>query len=457
MKHPEKPPNWMEVLHNSGQSLDLSKLLQNSEISRMIKESQMKYLYWEELKYYFPNPSCEHKTLWAIIKLFRTQQYKAVKIGGTDFHYYLTDFAQEKLHYADSHAGQIIGSESQLDRFQAGERKRYLINSLMEEAIASSQLEGAMTTRRVAKEMLRTKRKPKNNNERMIYNNYQTMRFIKELFESANSKDNKLTPAIILSVHQHISQGTLKNSEAEGKFRANDEIIVVDDTGEIKHVPPAYTRVPALIEDLCKFANDVHPQFVHPLIKAIILHFLIGYIHPFEDGNGRTARALFYWYCIKSGYWTFEYLPISRIIKKAPSKYARAYLYTEYDGLDMNYFIHFNLHVIKQATEELAAYLKQKQKEKNEALQLMSKATKGLNLRQSLILKEILEESEKILTIQETRAKYNVTYQTARTDLLSLSKKGYLASKKKHKQFLFYKSDKFDEKIKATNGTTNNY
>ena len=457
MKNPEKPPKWEGVLRNPGRHLDLSKLLQNNELSRMIKDSQMKYLYWEELKYHFPNPPCDHKTLWAIIKLFRAQQYKAVKIGNLDFKYYLTELAQEKLHFADSHAGQIIGSESPLDRFQTGERKRYLINSLMEEAIASSQLEGAMTTRKVAKEMLRTKRKPKNKNEKMIYNNYQTMKYIKELFEPQNLKKNELTTQIILAIHQQISHETLKNPQAEGKFRTTDDIIVGDDTGEIKHVPPSYSKVPGLVEDLCKFANDVESPFIHPLVKAIILHFLIGYIHPFEDGNGRTARALFYWYCMKSGYWTFEYLPISRIIKKAPSKYGRAYLYTEYDDLDMNYFIHFNLYAIKQAIGELDAYLKQKQKEKNEAMQLMAKAARGINLRQSLILKEILEEPDKILTIQETRAKYNVTYQTARTDLLNLAKKGYLTSKKKRKQFLFYKSDKFDEKIESKNGTTNNY
>ncbi len=457
MKNPEKPPKWEDILHNFSQHFSLSKLLSNNELSHMIKDSQMKYFYWEELKYHFPNPPCDHKTMWALIKLFRTQQHKIVKIGDLNFKYYLTELAQEKLHFADSHAGQIIGFKSALDRFQTGERKRYLINSLMEEAIASSQLEGAMTTRRVAKEMLRTKRKPKNKNEKMIYNNYQTMNYIKELFELQNPKNNQLTTKIILSVHQHISQGTLKNPEAEGKFRTTDDIIVGDDAGEIKHIPPSYSKISSLVEDLCNFANDVDSPFVHPLVKAIIIHFLIGYIHPFEDGNGRTARALFYWYCIKSGYWTFEYLPISRIIKKAPSKYATAYLYTEYDDLDMNYFIHFNLRAIKQAIGELDAYLKQKQKEKNEAMQLMAKASKGINLRQSLILKEIIEEPEKILTIKETQSKYNVTYQTARTDLLNLAKKGYLSSKKKRKQFLFYKSEKFDEKIRTMNGTTNNY
>jgi len=424
-------------------------MLQDSELSGIIKESQRKYLYWEELRHRYPNPSHPHKSIWAIIKLFRVQQYKSIVIGGRVFNYFLTESAQEKLRYADSHAGQIIGSESPRDKFQGGERKRYLINSLMEEAIASSQLEGAMTTRKVAKEMLRTKREPRSKNELMIYNNYQTIKYIKDLFETSNAGDSKLTSSLILSLHKLITKGTLKNPRAEGKFRGTDDIIVRDDANEVEYVPPPHNQVPTLVNDLCDFVNAPALPFIHPLIKAIILHFLVGYIHPFEDGNGRAARALFYWFCLKSGYWPFEFMPISRIIKKAPAKYARAFLFTEYDDLDMNYFIEFNLDAIKQAIVELGAYLKKKQKEKNEALQLMTKLAKDLNLRQSLILKDLVEEPEKALSIKETSAKYNVTYQTARTDLLELSKKGYLGLHKKRKQFVFYKSDKFDEKIRT--------
>jgi len=55
---------------------------------------------------------------------------------------------------------------------------------------------------------------------------------------------------------------------------------------------------------LIEFANDenITTGFIHPVIKAILLHFWIGYLHPFCDGNGRTARALFYWYLLKNDY-----------------------------------------------------------------------------------------------------------------------------------------------------------
>ena len=67
---------------------------------------------------------------------------------------------------------------------------------------------------------------------------------------------------------------------------------------KIYHQPPGHKELPKLMEKICDFANSEDDEFVHPIIKGIMLHFLIGYIHPFEDGIGRTARALFYWYVL---------------------------------------------------------------------------------------------------------------------------------------------------------------
>jgi len=82
----------------------------------------------------------------------------------------------------------------------------------------------------------------------------------------------------------------------------------------VYHTPPDYNKIPDLMEEFCKFASTDEDDFIHPLIKGIILHFLIGYIHPFTDGNGRCARSIFYWYMLSRGYWLFEYMPISRIL-----------------------------------------------------------------------------------------------------------------------------------------------
>ena len=116
----------------------------------------------------------------------------------------------------------------------------------MEEAIASSQMEGANTTRKVAKEMLRKQIKPKDKSQQMIYNNYNTIRFLSE------QKGTNLTPELLLEIHKRITEKTLDNPDDEGSFRKDDNIYVVNGiTGEVAHDPPSYKAIPVIINKLC--------------------------------------------------------------------------------------------------------------------------------------------------------------------------------------------------------------
>ncbi|MFU2327561.1 Fic family protein [Pseudomonas sp. NFX98] len=90
-------------------------------------------------------------------------------------------------------------------------------------------------------------------------------------------------------------------------------------------------------------------NYLHPLIKGIALHFALGYEHPFRDGNGRVARALFYWFMFKNDYSAFRYIAISVLLRNAPVKYGRSYLDTEADDLDLTYFIDFQCSVVLRA------------------------------------------------------------------------------------------------------------
>src|SRR5690606_16071690 len=178
----------------------------------------------------------------------------------------------------------------------------------------------------------------------------------------------------ILELHRIITKNTLASSTDEGAFRSDNNVNVVDvQTGEIVHHPPPHDQLAALMNAFCDFANDKLATrfFIHPIAKGITLHFLLGYIHPFSDGNGRTARPLFYWYLIKKGYWLIEYMSVSRIILKAKAQYARAYLHTEFDNNDLTYFILYNLQCIKTALEELKSYIARKTQEKMQTIHLL--------------------------------------------------------------------------------------
>jgi Fic family protein len=314
----------------------------------------------------------------------------------------------------------------------------------MEEAIASSLVEGAATTREVAKRMLQESRKPTNKGEKMVVNNYITMKHILDL------KNEPMTPDKILEIHRLITNGTLENPKHEGNFKTDNETAVYSHDGTLLHKPVKYTEIPKFIDELCNFANNKEEVFIHPVIKGIIIHFLIGYIYPFNDGNGRTARALFYWYLLKNDYWLFEYMAVSRAINYSKKQYRNAYLYTESDRTpndcgDLTYFIKYNLDCIKKALDDILRYLERKQKEQSQAMKIITESG-NLTLRQAEILKRYLKQPEKPITIKEIITTYSVAYATARSDLLSLEKLGYVEKRKigKELMFIFKKIDNID-------------
>jgi Fic family protein len=264
----------------------------------------------------------------------------------------------------------------------------------------------------------------------MIVNNYRTILRLKEM------RDQPLSQELILDIHHEITRETLESESDESAFRTCD-VVVGDriDPTNIYHYAPSCEKIPAMLDDLIAFANE-DDEFIHPIIKAIILHFLIGYIHPFTDGNGRTARAIFYWFALKHHYDLLEYLSISRIFVHAPAQYTRAYQLAETDSNDMTYFIDFNIHVISRALEDLKKYLLIKKGEEAEALHLVEEIP-GLSFRQAEILRGFIRNPTRYFTISEIAGKYKVSLPTARTDLLLLEKKGQLKKYQDGKRQVF--------------------
>ena len=327
------------------------------DIDDTIHKINEDYLYWDKIKYKKTKHNIEPELLWAITKISRIINAKKIQFGGSTFKYNITDKIQKGLHEFDLNIGGNLGSQSIIPE---DDKKRYLISSIMEEAIASSQIEGAVTTRKKAKDMLRKNSKPKNKSEQMIVNNFSTIKHI------VNIKNEPLTIERLFEVHKLITFQTLEDSNDEGKYRDNNEINVVDVIdGEVVYTPPAFDKIPQLMNELFTFFNENDKdKFIHPIIKGCIIHFMIGYIHPFVDGNGRTARTLFYWYLLKNGYWLTEYLSISRLIVKSKTQYAQAYIYSEIDDNDITYFIDYKIKTMQLAFEDLRKYIQRKIKEK---------------------------------------------------------------------------------------------
>lgn len=439
MKLPEFPPNLKEVLlSNSTQIIDL---VLNTSLTQQLGEIDREYLYWEKFKYKTKQLGYSPEVLWVLNKFSRGKSIARINLSnipGFDFKFNTTGKTSKYLHQFDLHLGGLLGGRAIIP---SENKNRYLISSIMEEAIASSQLEGAATTRADAKEMLRNNRKPVNLSERMILNNYLTIQKVMEI------KDKSITKDLILDLHATISKDTLKDASYEGKFRSSNDINVVDNvTGEVYYRPPDHEQLDHLMDCFCDFANSKEDKdFIHPIIRAIILHFLIGYIHPFTDGNGRTARALFYWYLISKGYWLVEYMSISKVIIRAPARYGRAFLYSEYDENDLTYFIDYNLQSMDLALQSLQKYIQRKLGEKKSLFALIK--NENINERQAEILRSLISDPGRSLSIKGIQTKFGVVYQTARTDLIGLQNMGYVQEKKMGKKLIYFRTDDFDSKL----------
>ncbi|NLF07479.1 MAG: Fic family protein [Pirellulaceae bacterium] len=403
------------------------------------------YLHWDKLLRKNPPTGLTHMEWWWGIKLHRRTGSKSIPLHSTsnkNFWFGLPDPIPAILHEIDLRAGGTIQVPRQITNPDM--KDRYYVGSLIEEAITSSQIEGAVTTRQVAKDMIRSGRKPSDRSERMILNNFITMRRIGEL------KDRPLTGDLVFEIHRLITEDTLENPIAAGRMRLNDESekVVVDDMyGEVYHTPPSAAELPARLKAMCDFANGKTPAvFVHPVLRSIILHFWLAYDHPFLDGNGRTARALFYWSMLRHNYWLFEFISISPIILKAPSRYQLAFLHTETDDCDLTYFILYHLDVIQKAIRHLHAYIKRKT-EQVQQLEASLRGAAALNHRQRALISHALRHPRQTYTIESHRLSHNIVYETARKDLHELAERNLLNAVKVGKEWHFTPTDNLEGRL----------
>ena len=374
------------------------------------------YEYWDKAKYKKLPEGFTPQMLWANVKASRLRSTIPVW-NQYGINLCVTSQMQRLCHEFDMKFGSFWEVEGDS---QSAEKKYYLSSSLMEEAIYSSKMEGASTTRIVAKDMLRKKKSPQNKSQQMIVNNYNTIQYIVE------HKEQPLTEELLLTIHRLMTEKTLDNPEDAGRFRTNDKVVVADMVeGDIIYTPPSFQEIPEFVESLCNFFNNDNPRtFIHPIIRGIIVHFMLAFMHPFVDGNGRTARALFYWYMLKEGYKLTEYMSISRVIAKSKENYEKSFRYVENDGNDMGYFVAYNLKALKTSFQQLREYIQRKQQEKKAASTFMMAG--NINYRQAIVLQRLKDEPDTIFTVKDVQEQFSVSSMTARKDLADLVQQGYL-------------------------------
>ena len=345
-----------------------------------------RYLHWDELRRRDLG-ELDPAAVWLIMRSARMTTCATAEIGGIKVSFNVTPRMAETLRMLDRESGRLLGEAA-------------LVESRMEESVCSSQIGGATTESRIAMSMLREGRGPRDESERMILNNYSATRLARE------ASAEPLTPELILDIHSAVTGG----APGEERFRTDDNVVVADAlTGEVAHTPPPHGLVPGMVDDLCRFANS--DGGTHPVVKAAVIHYMLALIHPFADGNGRTARALFYWSALRDGYGVVDGVSLSKAIQRHRGKYDRAYLLSETDGNDATYFAAFNLEML---AEELG---RPAEKPENGRLSAL-----GLSERQVAIALGMEEPA----SVYGVSRRHGVSLNTARSDVRLLVEKGVL-------------------------------
>ncbi|MEK7144306.1 MAG: Fic family protein [Patescibacteria group bacterium] len=398
------------------------------------------YRYWDTLRHKAVALGIKPEVAWIAVKISRSVVSRMrvtpvrTKAGET--------FSWRSMARLDAFFHEIdmsLGGTLRLRGVDLDERyqQEFIARGVMEEAIASSQLEGANTARKVAKRMLMEGRKPGTKSERMIVNNYKAMLAIEEDY-----KDEPLSLEMLLRLHEILTESTLDNPKDAGRLRSGkgDEVYVIDGQGTIYHEGPDPAFVRKELDRFIAYANESvedSKQFTHPVVKAVVLHFWIAYLHPFIDGNGRLARLLFYWSLLRDGYWGFTYLPISRVIKEAHSQYGMAYVYAEQDDEDLTYFLDYHIRKIEEALRYFKVYVTKKSKE-HAALHRNLVNHHNLNDRQVRVLQYLHANPEEFISTASYEKINGIAGPTAAKDVKQLVALGLLDRRKSGRTVRYY-------------------
>ena len=381
----------------------LNYYLENSEeveayLNQMSNEA---YLFWDKVKHQPPILGLSVEKSWLLVRLLRQMRSQSTPIvaeNNRKFTWYRTPSVDEKLRKIDMYAG---GSFLHNQPEPLMDQQKYITRGILEEAIASSQLEGADTSRRYAKQMIAENIKPRNKSDWMILNNYKALLKIDQEYSRRD-----LSRSLLLEVQEMLTKNSLDYEKDAGRFRTDEDDIGVYLNDEILvHKPPKADFMMRELDSLIDFAND-NTMFIHPVVKATMLHFWLGYLHPFCDGNGRTARAIFYWYMIKNDYWAMLYLPLSTLIKRSPVQYMRAYVYAEQDGLDFSYFFDYIIRKIIASIDEFNSFVDETVLENQKIGELINREIKTNN-RQNQMIKYLLASPGNYISIASPLVKIN--------------------------------------------------
>jgi len=363
-------------------------------------------------------------------ELVRFRQAKAEFLpfrdqAGKPFWFVLTPRLQELLHEVDSR-----GKDSLYSVVKVEIQAELTEEALVEEAMFSSVIEGAFSTIARARQLIVEGKPPRDASDQMVANNGRVMRYVLEQREAVCSI------TLMHTIQRLVTDKTLEDASSAGRFR-DGPVYVVNQRRETVYEAPPAEFVPPSMEALIDWINaGARQPFIHPILRAAVIHSYLVYVHPYIDGNGRTARALFYWYLLKHRYEFFRYFSISSIIQETRERYYKVLKDMEDHEADATYVLLYMAESVVKAIDVILHRITERYRRDILFANIRERSI-FLNDRQARFLKAITVSKEKRGTIAKYQRDFKVVYETARRDLAHLETLSILSRGKHGRRFVY--------------------
>ena len=252
--------------------------------------------------------------------------------------------------------------------------------------------------------------------------------------------NGKITLELLLKMHGEITKDMLDDTSYEGRYRDVEVRVKNLTTHTIRFMPPSYLHIPRLMDDLISWINN--SNYISPILVAGILHYEFVRIHPFIDGNGRTARALATLILYISGYDIKKYFTLDEFYERDRKAYVDA-LKSADDSFDLTRWLEY-------FTE---GFLISVSKIKVEIVKLLTITPPPSELDKHLVLKDsqikivnYLQEVGKI-TNKQVREMLGISAQAAHKNLKKLQDLNIITRKGSGRS-TFYTLNRVDEKLR---------
>ena len=252
--------------------------------------------------------------------------------------------------------------------------------------------------------------------------NYRNVVHWIDQWETTTDKQNRLSVETLKSLHTLTMERLLEPAYI-GNFRDKQVIVKSATSGSVVFRPPVSIEVPYLLDDFFAWLVSESALNQHPIFRAAITHYQLVYIHPFIEGNGRTARAMATLALYVGGYDFKQFFSIEQYFDSDVEAYYQALLSVQQSQGDLTYWLEYfcyglamEIDKVKQKVLKISRDLKLKRELGHQV---------ALSERQ-LILLELLQNQGTVSSQDAQDVLPNISVDTILRDLKDLIQKGII-------------------------------